>query len=110
MKKLPLIHGLLTEIEDRRTYAVREAVAARSEKKCPRAAHEAGENASRAADKADALEKWAEEDADLITQLHATASFIRISKNTSPLRALALRKIEDAEMILRREIGDLPET
>jgi hypothetical protein len=108
MKKPPPIKGLLAEIEDLRTYAVREAVASRSEKKCPRAAHEAAVNADRAASKADALEKWAEEDADLITQLHATASFIRLSPNNSALRALALRKIEDAEMILRREIGDAP--
>lgn len=108
MKKLPPITGLLAEIADLRTYAVREAVAARAEKKCPRIAHEAGENASRATAKADALEKWAEEDSDIITQLHATASFIRLSSSTSPLRSLALRKIEDAEMILRRELGDAP--
>jgi len=108
MKKLPPIKGLLQEIEDLRTYAVREAVAARSQSKDPRDAYEAGENADRAAKKADALEKWAQEDADLITQIHATANYLRISKHTSPLRALALRKIEDAEMILRREIGDAP--
>ena len=108
MKKLPPIKGLLAEIEELRAYAVREAVSARSERKDPRLAHEAAENADRAAAKADALGKWAEEDSDIITQLHTTAGFLRLSPHNSALRALALRKIEDAEMILRRELGDAP--
>lgn len=108
MKKLPIIKGLLCDIEDLRTYAVREAVAARSQTKDPRDAYEAGENADRAAKKADVLELFAEEDADIIKQLNATASFIRLSKHNSALRTLALRKIEDAEMIIRRELGDDP--
>lgn len=106
MKKLPPIKGLLSEIEDLRTLAVREAVAARSQTKDPRDAYEAGENADRCAARADALEVWAAEDADLIIQINATAAFVRNSKHSSALRALALRKLEDAEMILRREIGD----
>lgn len=108
MKKLPPITGLLAEIRTTRRQAVREATAARAERKDPRIAHECGVNADTLAVRADGLEAWVSEDADIITQLHATADFLRISKHTSPLRALALRKIEDAEMILRREIGDDP--
>ncbi len=108
MKTLPPITGLLAEIRALRRLAVREATAARSNRKCPREAHEAGVSADKLAERADGLEVWAGEDADIVAQLHATADFLRISKHTSPLRALALRKIEDAEMILRREIGDDP--
>ena len=108
MKTLPPIIGLLHQVRVNRRQAARDAIEARSERKCPRAAHEAGENADRLAKKADALGKWAEEDVDLCKQLSTTADFLRYSPNTSALRALALRKIEDAEMILRREIGDDP--
>lgn len=108
MKTLPPIHGLLHQMRVNRRQAAREAIAAKSQTKCPRTAHESGEMADRMAKEADALEKWAEEDVDLCVQLNATGDFLRFSKNTSPLRTLALRKIEEAEMILRREIGDDP--
>jgi hypothetical protein len=108
MKKLPPITGLLAEIRTNRRDAARQATIARNERSCPREAHDCAERADKLAERADGLEVWASEDGDIITQLNATADFLRISKHTSPLRALALRKIEDAEMILRREIGDDP--
>jgi hypothetical protein len=109
MKKLPSIHGLLLEAEARRVQATREAVAARSQTKDPRMAHEAGVEAERLAVQAGRLDEAAEQDADMVIQLNAIANFLRASKCETAFRALALRKIEDAEMILRREIGDFPE-
>jgi hypothetical protein len=108
MKKLPPIHGLLAEAGEKRLQASREATAARSQTKCPRTAHECGVMAERYAVEAETLLEAAEQDRDMVVQLNALANFIRASKYNTALRALALRKIEDAEMILRREIGDEP--
>ena len=86
--------------------ASREADASRSQTRCPRAAHEAGLNADRHAKDAGKLREMASETSDLILQINTTAIFLRVSKNTSALRTIALRALEKAEDALRREIGD----
>ena len=109
MKTLPPIHGLLREAARRRLQASSEATASRSQTKNPRLAHEAGVEAERLAVQAGEIDAMAGEDADMIVQLSCVTDFLKASQFPSALRTLALRKIEEAEMILRREIGDQPD-
>jgi len=109
VKKLPPIHGLLREAKLKELQASREADASRSQAKCPRMAHEAGESADRLAKAAGQLREFAAEDVDIITQLEAIITFAGLKTHGSEPRTRAMRKIEEASMILRREIGDAPQ-
>lgn len=108
MKKLPTIAGLLIAASLKSQEAERKFALARRRSGCPREKHDAAEEAPRCQNEAARLTAMAQEDAEIITQLAATADFLRLSKHQSAFRTLALRKLEDAEMILRREIGDEP--
>lgn len=106
--KIPSIKGLLHSIAVAKARAARYGVEAAARHKCPREAHEAGESAERCALEAVKLEKMLAEDVDMIFQIHTICEFIELQKVKTPHRQLALRALENAEMHLRREIGDEP--
>ena len=105
---LPAIKGLLHAIAATKAQAVAYATESRSQSKCPRSAHEAGVSADLCAVEVQKMEKMLGQDADMILQIHTICEFIEMQKEKTPLRQLALRCLETAEMHLRREIGDDP--
>ena len=110
LTKLPLIKGLKCAIVATQLRASRFATESRAQHKCPREAHEAGLAAERCAVEAQQMEKMLVQDLDMILQIHTICEFIELNPQKSPHRQLALRCLETAEMHLRREIGDSPET
>ena len=108
MKKLPPIHGLLCAAAALRLQAERDEVARDSNSNGPRHRHDSGASAIGNRNKAAACDAAAVENVDMIFALNTVGDFLRLSKHGSALRTLALRKIEEAEMTLRREIGDAP--
>lgn len=109
MKKLPIITGLLIAALLKRKEAERKAVIGRRRGGCPQESHDNAEDAVRCANDAARLEAHATENADMITQIETIITFLKISKHTSADRTLAMRELESASMMLRREIGDLPD-
>jgi hypothetical protein len=108
MKKLPPIHGLLREAKRKELQATREATESRSQKKCPRTAHDLGVSAEKLAVEAAGIRSYCAETADIILQIEAVCDFIGTAPRTSAHRTIALRHLEDAAMRLRRELGDEP--
>lgn len=104
--KLPLIKGLRCAIVATKLRASRFATESRAQSKCPRAAHEAGNDAERCAVEVQKMEKLLVEDVDMIRQISTICEFIELGEAKTPHRQLALRCLETAEMHLRREIGD----
>lgn len=88
--------------------ASRYATESRSQSKDPRTAHEAGLSAERCALEVKKLEKHLSENVEMVVQITLISEFIEISESKSPLRALAFSHLQDAAMLLRREIGDEP--
>lgn len=104
--KLPTIKGLIHAIAATKARAVQFAKESRSQTMDPRSAHEAEQSAERCAVEVQNFEKLLVEDADMILQIHTICEFIELNPQKTPHRQLALRKLEEAEMHLRLEIGD----
>lgn len=106
MKKLPPIPGLLLEAAQREKWAEDGEKRSRSTTGDPRSNHEAGESAVRYAREARNMREAAAGNVEVIYDLSKLITYLKASPHQSPQRTLAMRKLEAAEDILRREVGD----
>ncbi len=100
--------GLLYKAAQLREQAERDEVVKRSQRKCPRIAHEAGDSAIRNRRQADVCEKVAGELVDLVARIEEICECLPPDDKLGAHVILARRDLENASMRLQREIGDAP--
>lgn len=98
--------GLWANAESARRNAASRARAAEKPATDPREAHDCAALSKSFSKEAAALELAANENDFLIAEIERVIETIRRSKHQTADRMLAMRKLEDASMRLRRENGD----